>query len=268
MTIPPTMTPEKIARETDARADEHALLGRIVRDIKQMFGPPPIVLGEDPKDFDRILFGLVRTRHPDDFRHKLYIWDIATEVLLGRRLDRVCQLTLDRKLRKIVHLQKARAKVEAQRKKEKQDAAESRAEFESAADFTAAEKRIDQLATIIEETPDDVDGVLDRAALQAEIDRAFQQDMPFHIGLDDMKSRSYFRRNISIEMWQTHRLRFTSPLTLIQQREEDRIRRQDEQSWRDEMIADMKASQLAQTESPSTQPDQPPVVAEPEGQKP
>src|SRR3954449_826760 len=100
-------SPNEASRPPTMKEKELALLRQAMEDLKRLFGQPPTALGENLADFDRILLDLLRVRCSNDFLLKLHTWNIAIEVWGQRRLERVKQLALNRRLRQIVQVQKA-----------------------------------------------------------------------------------------------------------------------------------------------------------------
>jgi len=141
MLVPPTFTPEEIKIQKNAKARELAVVQGLAAEIKNIFGPPPVLSSEDPKAFDRLLFALVRARCPSDFILKMCVWDIAVGTWHMSRIERVMKQTLDTKVRQLLKLQKDRLERQVQQKAERMAAAKS--EAAATADLTPDEKRND-----------------------------------------------------------------------------------------------------------------------------
>ena len=87
---------EQIQRARDKDDELNQRAAYYVVDIKDLFGPPPVLTTENPQAFDRILLDLVRSRWPQDFIQKMLVWDIANQVWLDMRYDRHTRYTLER----------------------------------------------------------------------------------------------------------------------------------------------------------------------------
>ena len=230
MLVPPTFTPDEARTQANVKAKELAVVQGLATEIKNMFGPPPILSSEDPKAFDRVLFALIRARCPSDVILKMCVWDIAVGTWHMSRIERVMKQTVDAKVRQLLKLQKDQLERQVQQKAERIAAAKS--EAAATADLTPDEKRNDKLDRIIEETVPEVDALIANADAEAIHAQAFQVEMPFIIALDEMKTRNFFRRNATLQSWASHRDRgLHTPLSIIQHREENRDRKRDEHRW-------------------------------------
>src|SRR4249919_81596 len=103
-----TLLPEEVATQKASSENEARLVTNFVAKIKETFGPPPIVIGENPKDFDRILAELVRARCSNDIFIQMDVWDIAVAIWHDKRYNRASKLVLDRKIRENLDFQKQR----------------------------------------------------------------------------------------------------------------------------------------------------------------
>jgi len=234
------------ARRALVKADKDRLIIYLGNEIIKMFGPPPIVRGESRNDFLRILYGVISDKCPKHNLDKMHVWDIATSIFLGRRLDLVTRKALDRRIEEELKVQKQRRKDRAKQAENKKEADEALAEIKSAPDLTAAQKREDELTMVVDSTVQDTEKLMDRAEAEAAHAKAFEQAMPFMRNLDDMKSRNFFRRNISIEMWLTKKPVILPAVTALQLEQDSRFYREYQRDWMDQMFAADQQSEEAQ----------------------
>ena len=248
MLLPYEVSTEKLAREKEAH-----LVAHYVAKIMKTFGPAPIVKGENLEDFERILTELVRARCPGDFFIQLDVWDIAVEIWYDKRYNRASKQVLDRKIRENLDFQK-------QRPQHKLNQADDNAPRDDggADDRSAEEKQKDELQNVIQGTPRQVETPLDQAAAEEANARAFEQAMPLLKDIDDLKTRSFFRRNVSRNRGKNvdrHISRRSPSFNAYWNLE---IQAEDQRAWVAEFLAE-DAAKKARTAKPPEQTDLPAV---------
>jgi len=83
---------------------------RILAEIKEVWGPPPVLSSEDAKAYDRILLNLVQCIVPANFIEQMLIKEAADSTWEQVRYTRHKPLVMERRFRN-------QRKVEAQRQK-------------------------------------------------------------------------------------------------------------------------------------------------------
>jgi hypothetical protein len=253
------MTPEEIAELTQASKNEARLIAHHVAEIMKAFGPPPISIGEDPRDFERLLVKIIRARCADDAFLQLDVWDITVSIWLDKRYNRASTWVLDRQIRENLEFQKQRAEQKTIDVGRSDEAAEHRQK----ADRSAGEKRKAELQSVIKQTPQEVEILLDQAAAEEANARAFEQALPVLTAIDDLKTRNFFRRNVSIQTWRERRPGYLPPLSHAEfllktkREEEDRV------AWTAEFLEQQRADQAAKLASAANPPKDLPTVPSP-----
>src|SRR5947209_6317713 len=105
------LSPDEVSTEQQARQRTQRLVAYHVTEIMKTHGPPPLIIGEDPKDFERVLVKLVSARcsNNDVFLH-MDVWDMAVAILLDKRYDRASSRVLNRRIRENLEFQERRPK--------------------------------------------------------------------------------------------------------------------------------------------------------------
>ena len=248
------LLPDEIATEKASREREGRLVAHFVAKIKETFGPPPLVDGENPKEFDRILAELVRARCPTDVFIQMDAWDIAVAIWLDKRYNRASKLVLDRKIGENVEFQRQRSQqkfIQADNDAQRNDG--------SANDQRVPEKLKGELPADIEKTPQEI--LVAESATEEANALAFERAMPLLTDLDDLKTRNFFRRNVSRQMWAERRPGFIPPLAIILHKLNSEIQAEDQRAWLDELRAEEMRKQNDRTEKPAKQPHLPTVPA-------
>jgi hypothetical protein len=258
--LPPQLSPEEIATQKLASEREAALIARHVAEIMKTHGPPPLIIGEDPKDFGRVLVKLVRARcsNNDAFLQN-DIWDMAVANLMDKRYDRASSLVLNRRIRKNLDFQKQRPKQKLA------EVSNNATPYEDRDDRSAEERRKDKLRNVIEDTPREVGHLLDQATLEEANACAFEEALPVLTAIDDLKTRNFFRRNVSRQMWGERRPAYIPPLAIIEHRLHFERAEESRREWLlDDMAqeqAEKEAQKQAQGAKPEEQQDLPTVSA-------
>src|SRR3954463_2612021 len=106
-----TISADEVSTEQQARQRTERLIAYHVSEIMKTYGPPPLIIGEDPKDFQRALVKLVSARcsNNDVFLH-MDVWDMAIAILLDKRYDRASSRVLNRRIRENLEFQQTRPK--------------------------------------------------------------------------------------------------------------------------------------------------------------
>ncbi len=171
-----------------------------VAELKQLFGPPPVLSSENPDHFDQVLAKLMACFMPKDFMEQTLIWELGTTTWDAARLARHKTLAIEHKLRQRLAFQVTRSKAAAEHK-----AAIAR-------EFAAANReprnevdRMDALEEIVESSVPDVDRILDRAAAEREQAFALEQAIDYYERLDDRLGIAIARRNDILELFEMYR---------------------------------------------------------------
>src|SRR4029079_17504226 len=166
------MTDEPLPLEGSAfqkkvKADKNKLVIYLAGEITREFGPPPIITGERLEDFNQILYGVIEDKCPTLHLEKMHVWDIATSIFFGRRIDLVTRYILNRKIGEVLAVQKQRRALQAEQAQTKKADDNSLAEIRGAPELTETQKRDYELKTAIEDTLEDVKMIMDRAEVEA-----------------------------------------------------------------------------------------------------
>lgn len=249
------LSPEEVAIQKRGAEKEARLVAHYVAEIMKTHGPAPILITESAADFERILIAVIRIRCPNDPLLQLDAWDIAVAILLDKRYNRATTGVLNRKICENLDFQEKRAKEKATQAPAQAAPRNGRPDDQSVTD-----KRKEQLQHIVEETPREVGQLLDQVTVEVANSKAFEQAMPVLTGIDDLKTRNFFRRNVSIQSLREHRPAYIPPLSLIQHKLNSQWEAENRAAWLKELDA-QEAEQTAQAAKPAERQDLPTVSA-------
>jgi hypothetical protein len=251
------LSPDEVATRKRADENEARLVAHYAAKIKKTHGPPPLTITESPEDFERILSAVIRIRCPEDDLLQLDAWDIAVAILLDKRYNRASTGILNRKICENLDFQEKRAQ-------EKSKQANARSETHGDpqdANRSPTDKRKEQLQHVIEETPREVGQRLDQATLEVANSRGFEQALPGLTAIDDLKTRNFFRRNVSVQSLRERRPAYIPPLSHIQHKLDSQRQEEDRRAWLKELDAQEQAEKEAQAAKPASSQDLPTVSA-------
>ena len=177
---------EQIQRARDKDDELNQRAAYYVVDIKDLFGPPPVLTTENPQAFDRILLDLVRSRWPQDFIQKMLVWDIANQVWLDMRYDRHTRYTLERG---------------------------AQSDFQSLPPRLQGSDNRTQIASALPPDfermgPDEVEG------------EAFRDSIHYLQKIDEMKTTNFCRRNVSLQIWRGYNCSSIQPAYVVKKEHE------------------------------------------------
>jgi len=173
-------------------------------ELKELFGPPPVLSTESAKAYDEILARLMRCFKPKDFMEQLLVWDLAVCTWEMGRYTRHKTLTMERKFRQLCELQAQRAKLQAE--KEQQDArALARAAAERAGKTATELDRKYELEDVVDGAIDDIKEILDRPPVELDHARALESGIAYHEKLDDLLNKAASRRNHVLRLFEQYR---------------------------------------------------------------
>jgi hypothetical protein len=167
---------------------------------KALFGPPPVLSTEEPKQFDGLFDQVIACLKPQDtvelilIRHFVYaLWEIE-------RLTRYGTVSIERWSRETLQL---RAQQEKLQKARKEDLAWKNAEknFTQPADIA----RLVALEDSFSEVLTDTDEIMERRATEFEHNRAFGQGILFQERLDKLIASRTSRRNDALQQLEHYR---------------------------------------------------------------
>ena len=167
---------------------------------KALFGPPPVLSTEEPKQFDGLFDQVIACLKPRDtvelilIRHFVYaLWEIE-------RLTRYGTVSIERWSRETLQL---RAQQEKLQKARKEDLAWKNAEknFTKPADIA----RLVALEDSFSEVLTDTDEIMERRATEFEHNRAFGQGILFQERLDKLIASRMARRNDALQQLELYR---------------------------------------------------------------
>jgi hypothetical protein len=167
---------------------------------KALFGPPPVLSTEEPKQFDELFERMVACLKPRDtvelilIRHFVYaLWEIE-------RLTRYGTVSIERWYRETLQLRAQQGKL---LKARKEDLAWKNAEKNSTKPADIA--RLAALEDSFFEVLSDTDGIMERRATEFEHNRAFGQGILFQERLDKLISSRIARRNDALQQLEHYR---------------------------------------------------------------
>jgi hypothetical protein len=252
------LSPEEVATQKRAAEKEARLVAHYKAEIMKTHGPAPLLITENAGDFERILMAVIRIRCPNDPLLQLDAWDIAVAIHLDKRYNRASTGVLNRKICEILDLQEKRAKEKETAKQARAQAAPRNGRED---DRSVTDKRKQQLQHVIEETPREVGGLLDQVAIEVATSEAFAQALPVLTGIDDLKTRNFFRRNVSVQSLRERRPAYIPPLSHIQHKLDSQREEENRAAWMKELGAQEHAEQTAQAAKPAERQHLPTVSA-------
>jgi hypothetical protein len=167
---------------------------------KALFGPPPVLSTEEPKQFDGLFERMIACLKPRDtvelilIRHFVYaLWEIE-------RLTRYATVSIERWYRETLQL---RAQQEKLQKARKEDLAWKKAEKNSTkpADIAGLVALEDSFFEVLTDT----DEIMERRATEFEHNRAFGQGIVFQERLDKLIASRIARRNDALQQLELYR---------------------------------------------------------------
>jgi hypothetical protein len=170
-----------------------------VRRYMDLFGPAPLLSGEDPKPFEELFVNLARCQKPRDFLTWLLVWEIAVDTWDGRRCSRHTTIALDRSLR---HKIDSDVKAEKQIKAHYEKILHDKAQKQSQSPSDVAE--IAELQRMVEERLERIDAILVRQPNDVDINVFFRLNMEFLHDLDQLHNSADRRRYNKFVLLEKH----------------------------------------------------------------
>jgi hypothetical protein len=173
---------------------------QMMHSTKALFGPPPVLSTEEPKQFDGLFDRVIACLKPRDtvelilIRHFVYaVWEIE-------RLTRYGTVSIERWYRETLQL---RARQEKLQKARKEDLAWKNAERNSSkpADIAQLVALEDSFLEVLTDT----DEIMERRATEFEHNRAFGQGILFQERLDKLMASRIARRNDALQQLDRYR---------------------------------------------------------------
>jgi hypothetical protein len=161
----------------------------ILAEIRELFGPPPVLSTESEEAYQKILTGLVERYRPTDVIVQMYIKDMADAVWEEARYKRHKILAVDRKFHQRLKFQAERTKLLAQRKE-----ALVRGQAEKAGTPANEADRMSELEDVFESSVHDVDEILKRTPKELDHARALEDCIVYQEQLNRLQTVSTARR--------------------------------------------------------------------------
>jgi hypothetical protein len=173
---------------------------QMLESTKALFGPPPVLSTEEPKQFDELFERMIACLKPRDplelilIRHFVYaLWEFE-------RLTRYGTVSIERWYRETLQLRAQQAKLQKARK---EDLAWKNAEKNSTkpADLAALVALEDSFLEVLTDT----DGIMERRATEFEHNRAFEKGILFQERLDKLIASRIAKRNDALRQLELYR---------------------------------------------------------------
>jgi hypothetical protein len=171
-----------------------------VAQLKEMFGPPPLLSSESIEAYDKFLAGLVDCFNPSDPFEAMLVRQVADETAFAARYTRHHTLAIDGRLRRLREFQAKQAKALAERKSGRASANAERAKSPQNED-----ERMMELVDVLENTLGEVDGILDRAKTERDHARALESAVGYIEQLDNLLNSAIARRNVALRQLEAYR---------------------------------------------------------------
>jgi hypothetical protein len=172
----------------------------ILAELKDLFGPPPVLRTEDPKAYDGIMLRLIQCFAPRDFMEQLLMKQLTDQTWDMKRYTHHKTLSIERKfLQRLGSLAK-RAKAAGQ----KQDG-QARKPIEGDGQPLTELVRMYDLEDFIQGTVQDVDAILERLPAEFDHARALEASIDYHTRLDELLSTATARRNDALDQLERYR---------------------------------------------------------------
>jgi hypothetical protein len=169
------------------RIPTHVL--RILAEIKEVWGPPPVLSSEDAKAYETILLNLIECIDPENFMDRMLVKEVADSTWEQLRYTRHKTLVMERRFRD-------QRKLEAQRRKaaaEKKEALAKRLSESKAERATEPEEALDGLV-------DEVDAILLEPATEHDHARALEVGIRYYEHLDNLQMTTIARRYSALDL--------------------------------------------------------------------
>ena len=171
-----------------------------VAQLKEMFGPPPLLSSESIEAYDKVLAGLVDSFNPGDPFEAMLVRQVADDTAFAARFTRHHTLAIDGRLRRRREFQAKQAKAVAERKSERAATKAERAKSPQNED-----DRMMGLVDVLEGAIPEVDGILERAATEREHASAFEAAVGYIEQLDNLLNAAIARRNVALRQLEAYR---------------------------------------------------------------
>lgn len=169
---------------------------RILAEMKEIWGPPPVLSSEDPKAYDRILLKLVECYVPEDSMEQMLVKKLADNTWEEMRFTRYKPLVMERRFRDQREFEAQRRKAAAEKKR----ALAKRLSESKAERATEPEEALDGLV-------EEVDAILLEPATELDHARALEVGIRYYEDLDNLQMMAIARSNNVLDQLDHHRER-------------------------------------------------------------
>ena len=169
-------------------------------ELRELFGPPPVLSTENAKAYDEILARLMECLAPQDFLEQLSIMHYANYTWEKMRYARHKPWAVERKFRQIREFQAKRAKAAAQ-KREPQARDLSQGDRKPTNDF----ERMFELEDVVDSGVQDVDEILKRPPVELDHARAFEATIVYQGQLDQLDNSASAKQDDTLAQLERYR---------------------------------------------------------------
>ena len=170
----------------------------ICNELKQVFGPAPILSTESMEAFDAILLGLIESHKPWDFMSKQLVWWMTLATWDIWRYGRHKVLGIERHHRQHLEFVAQRAKAALKSK-------DDRAYQSTDPELSAEVNRLFDLLDTCDSTVTDIKDLIERSTTELDHARALEKGINFHEKLDEHVNSAMRRFHISFAQMQQYR---------------------------------------------------------------
>jgi hypothetical protein len=175
--------------------------GRQLAELRNLFGPPPVLSSEDRDHYDEMWDKLTECLNVKDFVELMFVTQVMNETWRISRYVRHDALAVERRFRQSLEFQAMRNK---QRKERREAALRDLAEKPGRAITNLA--RLEELEDRIVGGVQDVDDILQRPPTEFDHNRALEAGIVFHEQLDKLITSAIARRNSALEQLELYRV--------------------------------------------------------------
>jgi hypothetical protein len=175
--------------ESSTKSEEEKSIETKVAELRQLFGPPPVLKSENVQAYDELLARLLRSHKPRSYFQEMWIKQLADCEWEINRYMRYTSLSMERRFR---------ARIEFQEQRQNAAANQNKGAPANRPDPPTAPEEL--LAGLAEE----VDAILLEPAAELDHFRALEVGIVYHGRLDKARNAAILRRNAILEQYQRY----------------------------------------------------------------
>jgi hypothetical protein len=191
---------DKHINEKDLTMNQEKSTATILAELKDLFGPPPVLSTENAKAYDEIMLRLIECFAPRDFMEQLLMKQLTDCTWDMKRYTCHKTLSIERKFRQRLGFLAKRVKAAAQN-------ADGQARRPAEGDGKPVTElvRMYDLEDFVHSTVQDVDAILERLPAELDHARALEAAIEYHARLDELLNTAIARRNDVLDQLERYR---------------------------------------------------------------